>query len=302
MRTWLLTTLVALQYAALATGCAGSQADSCDRNQDCPSGFCRADHTCAPADGDGGVEPDGDGTPDAEGPVGCTPDHDGILTRAELPLQPGRVATYRVALDATVSTAGTQQSSGQRAWDLGTALTGDADVTQTLLDPADQWWAASFPDASYATTLSAESDLLGVFELTDTRLRLLGVVSPTGGSLRTELAYDPPVDVLVLPMGPSASWTVDTTITGLAQGVASYYTESYESRVDAVGTLDTPYGPFPVSRVAVDLTRQVGALITTKRTFAFVAECYAQVGTIVSQDYESGSEFTDAAEVRRLAP
>ena len=127
-------------------------------------------------------------------------------------------------------------------------------------------------------------------------------MSPTGGSLRTELAYDPPVDVLVLPMGPSASWTVDTTITGLAQGVASYYTESYESRVDAVGTLDTPYGPFPVSRVAVDLTRQVGALITTKRTFAFVAECYAQVGTIVSQDYESGSEFTDAAEVRRLAP
>ena len=293
MRTAPLLVLAALQY-----GCAGSPSE-CAVDQDCPSGFCQADHSCAPVEDDAGGL-DSAITPD--GPVGCDADHDGTITRAELPLAPGRTATYRVATDATVDTAGTLDGMGRHAWTLDAALPGDQDADVALLDPAGTWWAASFPDASYATPLSAESDLLGVFALDDTRLQLLGVVSPTGGSTRTELAYDPPVDVLVLPLAPSDDWVVDTTVSGLAQGFAAYYTEHYESRVDAVGTIDTPYGDFPVSRVAVDLSRQVGAGFVTSRTFAFVAECYSTVATIVSQDYEADAEFTDAAEVRRLAP
>lgn len=298
--------LAPLLLAALQYGCAGSAADACERDEDCPSGFCRADRTCAPVEeGDGGGS--GDGGPDAApgddtGTAGCDPDLDGTITRAELPLAPGRTATFRVALDATVSTAGTQLPDGKRAWDLSAALPGDVATEAALLDPDGQWWQETFPTATYATRLSAEADLLGVFELTETRLRMLGVVSPTAGTTRTELTYDPPVDVLVLPLTPSSAWTVDTTITGLAQGFAAFYTEGYEARVDALGTIDTPYGEFPVSRVAVDLTRTVGAVITTKRQFAFVSECYSTVATIVSQDYEDGAEFTDAAEVRRLAP
>jgi hypothetical protein len=296
MRRALVIAIVALQQAA----CAGGPADRCAVNSDCPSGFCRADGTCAPAD-DAGGPPDAAGDlPD--GPAGCDPDHDGTIARDELPLAPGRVATFRVALDATVDTAGQLDGQGNRRWDLSGALTGDSDGEASLLDPAGTWWADAFPAATYATRLSAEADLLGVFELTDTRLRLLGVVSPTGGATRTELVYDPPVDVLVLPLAPSATWSSDTTISGVAQGLAAYYTEGYESRVDALGTLDTPYGEFPVSRVAVDLTRQVGTGFVTKRTFSFVAECYSTVATIVSQDYEPDAEFTDAAEVRRLAP
>jgi hypothetical protein len=296
MRTSSFIAIVALQYLA---GCAGSPADRCDVNSDCASGFCQADHTCAP-EGDGGARPDS--TVGVDGPEGCTPDLDGTITRAELPLQPGRTATYRVASDATVDTGGTIDGDGLHHWSLSAALPGDEDRDVALLDPADAWWADLFPTASYATPLSAGSDLLGVFELTDTRLRLLGVVSPTAGAQRTELTYDPPVDVLQLPMAPAATWSTDTTVSGLAQGFAAYYTEAYDSRVDALGTMATPYGDFPVSRVAVDLSRQVGAGFVTSRTFAFVAECYSTVATIVSQDYEAGAEFTDAAEVRRLAP
>jgi hypothetical protein len=176
--------IVAMGLAA----CAGSPSGSCEINADCASGFCRADHTCAPDDSDGDA-----GTIDADpdqpdGPAaGCSPDHDGTIRRDELPLT------------------------------------------------------------------------------------------------------------------PSLTWSVDTTITGLAQGFSSFYTESYESRVDALGTMDTPYGAFPVSRVAVDLTRNTG-VISTRRSFAFIAECYSTIATVVSQDYEDGAEFTDAAEVRRLAP
>ncbi len=294
-----LALFVALQCVLAA--CAGTDADRCEIDDDCPSGFCRADHTCAPAS-DGGETPDADLTIEDGTPGGCTPDHDGTIARDELPLVPGRTATYRVALDATIDTAGVMGANGMRTWTLADALGGDVDADAALVAPAGTWWEDSFPSASYATALSAESELLGVFELTDTKLRLLGVVSPTAGSGRTELVYDPPVDVLALPLAPTSAWMVDTTITGLAQGVSSFYTESYDYRVDALGTMDTPYGDFPVSRVAVDLSRNVGGFITTRRSFAFVAECYATVATIVSQDYEAQTEFTDAAEVRRLAP
>jgi hypothetical protein len=286
--------LVAAQY-----GCAGSPSNECAVDQDCASGFCQADHTCAPVEGDGG-RPDASIGIDAR--PGCDPDHDGTVERDERPLAPGRTATYRMAEDATIDTAGTIDGQGRHTWTLDADLPGDEDRDLELIDPAGTWWEDVFPGATYATTLSASSDLLGVFALDDTRLQLLGVVSPTGGTTRTELVYDPPVDTLVLPLAPSDDWVVDTTVSGLAQGFAAYYTERYESRVDAVGTMDTPYGEFPVSRVAVDLTRQVGAGFVTSRTFAFVAECYSTVATIVSQDYEADAEFTDAAEVRRLAP
>lgn len=291
MRLTQVALIAALQQAA----CSGSAVDRCERDEDCPSGFCRADHTCEVSGVDGAP---GDAAEPPDAPAGCAPDHDGVIARDEFPLVPGRMATYRVALDATVQTA----PDAQDRWQFAGALPGDRDLELALLAPAGQWWEDAFPGATYATTLSAESDLIGVFELTADRLRLLGVVSPTGGAFRTELTYDPPVDILVFPFEQSDRWTSDATVSGVAQGVATVYTETYESLVDRRGTIDTPYGEFPVSRVAVDLTRQVGAVITTRRSFAFVAECYATVANVVSQDYEDGAEFTDAAEVRRLAP
>ncbi|MCE9572691.1 MAG: hypothetical protein K8W52_06000 [Deltaproteobacteria bacterium] len=295
---------IAAIAAGLVAGCAGSSADRCAIDDDCASHFCRADGTCAPEGPD--AAPTGDGAPGADASTAtCTPNHDGILQRAELPLAPGRTATYKVVTSTTgvtVDTAGTQAGSGQRAWDLATAIPGDADKVTTLLSPTGTWWATTFPTASYATTLSASSTLLGVFQLDGTGLRLLGVVSPDAGVTRTELTYDPPVTILPLPMAADATWTTTSTVTGLASGITSFYSEKYASRVDAVGTLGTPYGDFPVVRVAIDLTRTVGAAITTSRTFSFVSECYGPVGTIVSQNYETGAEFTTATEVRRLAP
>src|SRR5690349_5335663 len=127
-----LVPFVALQYVWLAA-CAGGDADRCEVNDDCPSGFCRADHTCAPADeGDGGLDPDADPTQPDGTPGGCTPDHDGTIARDELPLVPGRTATYRVALDATIDTAGVMGASGTRTWTLADALGGDVDADTAL--------------------------------------------------------------------------------------------------------------------------------------------------------------------------
>ncbi|HSD91092.1 MAG TPA: hypothetical protein VLB44_26400, partial [Kofleriaceae bacterium] len=132
---------------------------------------------------------------------------------------------------------------------------------------------------------------------------LLAVVSPDGGTYRTQLDYDPPARILQVPFGAGATWSTTSTVSGYAQGAVVAYTEKYESRADQVGTMKTPYGEFPVIRVATDLTRTSGfTTLLTKRTFAWLAECFGSIATVQSQDFESSSEFSDDAEVRRLAP
>jgi hypothetical protein len=285
----------------MGAGCSSSDLARCDDHADCPSGFCRADQTCAPDEGVDAAAGD-DGGPGLDAASGCAPDHDGTLTRDELVMTAGQMARFRVATDVTVDTAGAQGAGGSRVWSFTAAATGDRDLELTLIAPAGQWWASAFPTASYATRLSADATLLGVMRLDSAGVALVGVVSPEAGVTRTELSYDPPVPIIPTPLAPSASWNVTSTVTGLGSGVTVFYTERYVSRVDAIGDATTPFGTFPVRRIAVDLTRTVGAAVTTRRSFAFVSECYGTVATIASQDYESGSEFTDAAELWRLQP
>jgi hypothetical protein len=226
-----------------------------------------------------------------------------MITLAELPFVAGRMGTFRVTTDATWNTAGQSNSNGSRTWDLSGQLAGDADRVMMLGTPMAQWWSAIYPTATYATELSIESDLRGVFYVTNAESTLLSVVSPNGGATRTELDYDPPAKILALPLTAGTTWTSTSTVSGYAQGTPIAYTEKYESRVDQVGTMKTPYGEFPVLRVATDLTRTSGlATLLTKRTFSWVAECFGPVATAASQDFATGSEFMDIAEIRRLAP
>jgi hypothetical protein len=268
-----------LLCSMIVTACDnGGSGTPCDRDEDCPSHFCKADGTCGAAETDGGV----DGA-DADAPAGvCTPNHDGMITLGELPLMAGKMATFRVASNPTFDTAGTAAGAGMRRWDLAIALGNDADKPLALLSPTAQWC---------------------VFHTEAAQVTLLGVVSPAAGTFRTELAYDPPVKILALPISAAATWTSTSSVSGVAQGVIAAYSEKYTSLVDQVGTMKTPYGEFPVVRIATDLTRTSGfTTLLTKRQFAWTAECYGSVATVASQDFETSAEFTDPAEVKRLAP
>ena len=279
--------------------CGGSSGQTCERDDECASGFCRADGTCGPAsDVDGGVDAPSDA------PNGlCMPNLDGTIKLGELPHEAGRSATFRTALDGNFDTAGVADANNMRRWDLSAQQSGDADRVLGFQSPAGTWWQSKFAGASYATVLSSESDLLGVFKVDAQGIVLLGVVSPDAGNTRTELAYDPPAKILALPLTASSAWMSTSTVSGLALGVVTAYTEKYVSRVDQVGTMKTPYGEFPVQRVATDLTRTSGlATILTKRSFAWIAECFGSVANVSSQDFETDAEFTDPAEIRRLAP
>lgn len=297
-----LISLIALQCSISA--CAGSNGnETCVIDSDCASHFCKADGTCAAADVDGG--PTNDATPTTDAPMSgvCAPNHDGSITAAEVPLAPGQHANFRIATKATFDTSGTSNTDGTKTWDMSVMMSNDATSDVALASPSGAWWASDFASATYATTLASGSDLIGVFHVDATGVTLLGVVSPTGGNTKTELTYDPPAKIVAFPVTNGATWTSKSTVSGYAQGVISAYTEEYDSRVDAVGTLKTPYGSFPVLRVATDLSRTSGfATLASSRTFAWLAECFGTVATVTSEQFESGSEFSDDSEVRRLAP
>ncbi|HEY3352634.1 MAG TPA: hypothetical protein VGQ83_05265 [Polyangia bacterium] len=316
--------LLVVALTLVAAAC-GESTVACRVAADCASGRCGADGRCLPPAADAGADaapPDGAGPADAgaEGgaptdgaapadgadgaPIVCSPNHDGVIERAEVPLAAGLHATFRVAAGVDVNTAGTAITGGRR-WELGGALTGDHAVLLELRPLTGLWFAdtAAFAGATYVARMSDTNDLLGVFKITPDALLMLGVASPASSLTETLLAYDPPVTVLQFPLQVGATWSTDSTVTGHAAGVYGlYYFERYASQVDTAGELVAPYGTFDVLRAATLMTRTMGLLVTTSRSFAFVSECFGTVGTIRSDDNESAAEFTHAAEVWRMAP
>lgn len=314
MRSVLLASSVSAVVVIVA--CGDGAVRECRVGADCASGTCTPEGTCAaPSSTSGGPAPGDDaGTAKADAAAGdgsvldgaslpgCTPNKDGLVTRDEVPIQPGLRATYRVAEDVDVSTAGTPRPDGTRLWDYSGALPNDANVLVETMALTGKWYQPKYSGASYAAKLRMSSDLVGVFQTAPGSVALRGVVSPDDGLYRTELAYDPSVSVLAFPLKMDATWTSDTSVSGVATGVPVAYSEKYESQVDAKGDLKTPLGTFSVLRVRTLLTRTVGFSVTKVRTFAFVTECYGTVATVTSQDNEGDVEFTHALEIRRIAP
>jgi len=310
--------VLAASGLAAIVACGDDSKVECRVGADCASGICTTDGTCAAAatssssggpttdassngnsDSDSGTMLSGDGSV----AQGCVPNKDGVITREEVPLKAGLKATFRVATDVDVSTAGTTRNDGSREWDYSGAFTGDQNVTVETLSLNGTWYAPKYNGAAYSSKLRSDSNLFGVFDLAPATIALRGVVTPDDdGVYRTELKYDPTVAVVTFPLKADATWTSESDVSGVASGVPVAYTEKYESQVDAHGDLKTPFATFPVLRVRTVLTRTVGFAVTTVRTFAFVTECYGTVATVTSDDNEGDVEFTHALEIRRIAP
>lgn len=308
--------------ALLLSGCSASNGDTdqCETGADCASGACNAGRCVSTgtggSSGTAGAGGSGAGSAGASGSSGsagtpsggtggtvtCLPNQDGIIERAEVPIAAGLNAKFLIGIDAKVGTAGAKQSDGTRIWNFADALAGDHLTVVETRDPSEYWFGPKFPSASYVTRLSDSSDLLGVFQITDKALLLLGVGSPTDGVTRTELKYDPPVVTLAFPLTAQKKWTTSSNVTGVAQGAPVVYTEKYDFSVDAHGVAKTPFADFDVLRAQGTLTRTVGLLTTTIRSFAFVTECFGTVATVTSNDNEPVVEFTQAKETRRLSP
>jgi hypothetical protein len=317
-------------------GCSSSS-PQCQVGADCASGVCESNGKCGPVstthtDSGTTIEPDGATSMGDSGSTGddsgsvvtsdtgspfpgvdgglCVPNNDGTITRDEVPMQAGLHANFEFAENVTVDSAGVMNANGSYAWDLTGPFqpsatkpsTADHTVLVTTSDPTGQWFSSAFPGATYTTKLSDTANLLGVFQGTSTALQLLGVASPTSSSPQTELTYKTPIPVLSLPMKLGSTWTTNSVITGTAQGLAVDYTEQYVNKVDAQGTLKTPYATFNVLRVQTVLTRNDLGIVSVTRSFSFVTECFGSIASLVSQTDETQVNFTNASEVQRLTP
>ncbi|HEY1696811.1 MAG TPA: hypothetical protein VGG39_31845 [Polyangiaceae bacterium] len=318
------TIILSLAVLPLAlAGACSSASPQCHVGADCASGACGSNGQCLPAtEADGGadaghpayeagaeasVEAATEAAPGDDGGAGCVPDHDGVVTRAELPMLAGLHASFLIAENVTMTTGGVAQPDGSVDWDFSAALSGDHTVVITTDDPSGQWFASKYPGATYTSKLSDTQTLLGVYQATASALDLVGVVTPTNGAPVTEVSYSPSAEILAVPMQMGSTWTSTSQVTGTADGIAAIYSEKYVSSVDAHGSLKVPYGTFDVLRVQTTLTRTDGAIIETTQTMTFVAECFGPVARLTSKTTTypqavPGDAFTQVAEAWRLSP
>lgn len=234
-------------------------------------------------------------------PGNCVPNRDGVIERDEVTLRAGLNAKFKVSTRAEFNTA-PEEVEGESVWDLSGDFDGDSLTIVELQEPDSFWFSTDFPDATYVTRLSADSNLLGIFRSSESGLELLGVVSPEEGFTQTKLEYDPPVEVLKFPIEEGSQWETEASVSGTALGVFSLYDETYVTREAGRGILKTPFADFPVTRLRVDLERVVGFVTTTTRQYVWVSECFGTVATVRSSDNESDIEFSSPSEIRRIAP
>lgn len=253
--------------------------------------------------------------------VGCHPNYDRVITRAEAPFGPNLSANYEITTDVTGFDSAATCDGAACAWDLVDVPGTVTEQIDETIAPADTWWEdePGFEDATFAAVLGefsvsyfywdiCDQTQLGVYQVTDDAVLLLGIVGEDQVD-GTALVYDPPLPILKFPLEVGASWTVDTTATGPLCGSWADYVidQTLTASVDAAGAVATPYGDFTdVVRVNSVLERHIGIgiLPTSVRSHTFVAECFTRVAIVTSAegaDDEEDGEIRDIAEIRSLA-
>ena len=312
---WLLATFGVAIGALLA--CSSGSDRQCTVGADCASGACNADGTCVAVAsgstdggaslGDGGSTTGSDGStfPIDASPLACATDG-GALGHDNVPIAAGLTATFEVATNETVDTAGTDNGDGSKTWDFTVPYASDQSAIVQTLSPSGAWWAPDFTTATYASKLVQAQSTLGVFDYGANSLDLVGVVSPTSdGVTETELTYATPIPILAFPLHMAQTWSTTSNVSGKLNGVTALYSETYDSKVDAYGTVKTPYGNFAALRVGTLLTQNAGA-VTKTRTYAWVTACFGTIAKATSTSMTNtgtpGENFTQTAELMRLAP
>jgi hypothetical protein len=310
-------TRLALLIASMVLAGCGSGTTSCRVDSECGAGQTCLDGTCIKSsDVDlatklqtpqdlAGADLALPGAPDGFSAdaftSGCAFNNDGIIQRGEIPAMPGLGGFFEVNPSGSTVTVAVDKDNG--AWDFSAAGSSDQHVFEGLGSPSGQWWSADFSKASYSQLVDEANEIYGVYEITDTQLLLLGLVSSSSSYPETEYTYATPIEVLKFPFTKGDTWTTTSTASGWAEGVYispfAPAVETWTTTVDDSGTVKTPLADFQALRVRVNFTQDYGTE-TTRIIYLWMAECYGAVARIQSQDGETSADFTTAAEYRRI--
>ncbi len=245
-----------------------------------------------------------------EGSPTCIADNNGVITAGEMPVVIGAVVGQvmnKPGQPALVNPSGAADGDDW-LWDLSQVGSGDVKTWMKVVDPADTWYAESFPEATNATPVSpADPSILGIYRTGDGRIELLGIASVEDGPGRTLLVYDDPVILFTFPLQLGKTWSQTVTFSDAwLQGVKNAGTEDYLLAVDGRGTVRLPQMTLENTlrvRMKVRQTFAVGQdQPSVERIYYFwVHECLGEVARMISMPGESDADFSTAAEYRRLA-
>jgi hypothetical protein len=233
----------------------------------------------------------------------CLPNLDGQLYASER--RPGLGAQLRRLVNAAGTTRAVDLAGAGGTWDWSADYADDRLAVLEAKPLAGQWFASSFPEATFVAPVDVAGELWGVYRHTDAALELFGMASAVDAPLgsRTLLVYQQPVQLYRFPLKPGASWTATgKVLNGTYHGLPYAGTDTYEFSVDAAGDLllrDLTFSQVLRVRTRVQVTPAVG-IPTSRRQVGFLAECYGEVARASSRDNETDTDFTTAAELRRV--
>lgn len=309
--------LAALLLMAAMGGCEETGA-KCVRDTECGPGMVCADGICSPllkadsAATEAGPDLGSDGAPDQQ-PVGdmrppdggdagltCPANQDGKISRAEMIFKVPSQVTVTLGTGLTLDLKGAVVG-GKRVWDLTKAASDDKNTVMKVgAIPA--WAAPKFTGATYASKLSAsfgffsKTDLLGVFKVTPTALKLVGAASEKKN--HTRFSYTTPLDTIRFPVEAGTSYVSGSTVTGIMEyAVPVWLQEKYEVSVLERGTLKL-YNNFSLDTLLVSVKQEVynkanPLLKTGTQVYLFMAECYGVVARVIAKD----AKVTDPSKV-----
>lgn len=233
----------------------------------------------------------------------CVANNDGVLQRSELNFIVGASVLYvtndQNTVVSPVDVNGTIVD-GERVWNYASARPTDRRILDDVRPPNGLWWSGFYPDATFATVIDREDNILGVYRANATSLELLATVSTEMG--RTNLRFTPPVLVLRFPLREGDSWSQSVNGVGTLNYTAFANVSQYTNRVNAHGMVSTPAGSFFALRLDTSLDQSVPLTVfrVQRRTYTFVSECLGVVARVTSVDNDTAENFTRASEYRRL--
>lgn len=236
----------------------------------------------------------------APAPLSCLPNLDGQLDAAEL--QPALGATMNLLVNAAGTSRAVDLSGAGGSWDFSADYADDRSAKLQAAPLAGQWFAASFPEATFVAPVDLSGSLMGVYRHTANALELHGIASASE-SPKTLFVYQQPVALYRFPLKPGMSWTATGRVLGGTYlGLPYAGTDTYEQSCDGVGALqlrDLSFQQVLRVRTRVTVTPAVG-IPTTRRQVGFLTECYGEVARATSENNEPNEDFTRAAELRRV--
>jgi hypothetical protein len=241
-------------------------------------------------------------------PLECLPNLDGQIDSGELGVAFDVPVSYRVSPageERPVDLVGALDPQGHQVWDWGADYQSDQLAKLSAMEVPGQWYAGSFPGASFASFFDAGGRVHAVYSIDDQGLRLLGLASaqehPAEG--KTLLPYQSPVELYRFPLTPGQNWvSVGEVQNGTFRDLPYAGRDTYEIEVDGAGQLVLPEITFTQAlriRTRTVVQPAVGQS-TSQRQVSFLFECFGEVARATSRTDETVEDFTTALEVRRL--